>query len=271
MKDLDTASLSADTPLATIALRSDAHAAVLDRHRLDFCCGGGRTLSDACRASGLDVDAVLADLAAEASARSAAGKLPDWSLRPIPELVDFIVGTHHAYTRAAVSRIAPLLAKVVARHAGHRVELTAVADAFYKLAEELGPHLLREERVLFPYIQALASPEGAPPPPFGTVRNPVRVMTFEHDRAAELLAALYDATGAFVAPPDVCASYRALYAALAELRLDLLRHVSLENNVLFPRALDLEDRQMGDHSHAPGAEARQAPSTASSNGRTIRP
>jgi regulator of cell morphogenesis and NO signaling len=168
MKDLDTASLSADTPLATIALRSDAHAAVLDRHRLDFCCGGARTLSDACRACGLDVDAVLADLASEASARAAAAKLPDWSERPIPELVDFIVGTHHTYTRAALSRIAPLLAKVVARHGDHRTELADVADAFYKLAEELGPHLLREERVLFPYIQALASPEGAPPPPFGT-------------------------------------------------------------------------------------------------------
>ena len=95
--------------------------------------------------------------------------------------------------------------------------------------------------MLFPYIRALAAPGGAPPAPFGTVRNPVQMMMREHDRAAELLATLADTTADFTPPEDACASFRALYAGLAELRLDLLKHVSLENNVLFPKAVALED------------------------------
>ena len=101
--------------------------------------------------------------------------------------------------------------------------------------------MMKEERVLFPYIRALGAPGGAPPAPFGTVRNPVHMMMREHDRAAELLATLADATANFSPPEDACASFRALYAGLAELRLDLLKHVSLENNVLFPKAVALED------------------------------
>jgi regulator of cell morphogenesis and NO signaling len=270
MKDLTTAPVTADTSLAAIALHSDARAAVLDRHRLDFCCGGARTLSQACHADGLDVDVVLAELAAAAPREALAASGPAFTQRPVPELIDFVVGTHHTYTRTAVSRIAPLLAKVVARHGQHHAELATVAELFYALAEDLGPHLLREERVLFPYIRALASPEGAPPAPFGTVRNPVRMMMMEHDRVGQFLAGLQDATDAFVAPTDACASYVALYAALAELRFDLLRHVSLENNVLFPRALVLEDGRR-DHSHPAETEARPSALTAPPNGRTMRP
>jgi regulator of cell morphogenesis and NO signaling len=103
------------------------------------------------------------------------------------------------------------------------------------------PHMLKEEHVLFPYIRALAAPGGPPPAPFGTVRNPVRMMMREHDRAAELLAAIAAATNDLTPPADACNSFRALYAGLAALRLDLLKHVSLENNVLFPRAVALED------------------------------
>ena len=99
---------------------------------------------------------------------------------------------------------------------------------------------MKEERVLFPYIRALGTPGGPPPAPFGTVRNPVQMMMREHDRAAELLVALADATASFTPPADACLSFRALYAGLAELRLDLLKHISLENNVLFPQAVALE-------------------------------
>jgi regulator of cell morphogenesis and NO signaling len=104
------------------------------------------------------------------------------------------------------------------------------------------PHMLREERVLFPYIRSLALGT-AGPAPFGAVRNPVRMMMAEHDRAAALLKDLEELSQGFTAPADACTSYRALYAALMELRLDLLRHVSLENNVLFPRAIDLDERR----------------------------
>jgi regulator of cell morphogenesis and NO signaling len=244
MKHDATPTFTADMPLAAIALHGDAYAAVLDRHRLDFCCQGARTLAEACRADDLVVGRVLAELDAAAPAGPAAPDLPTWTERSVPELIDHVVATHHAFTRTAIARIELLMVKVVTKHGAHRVELPAVAASFTALAAELGPHLMREERVLFPYIRALASPGGAPPAPFGTVRNPLRMMLREHERAGQVLTDLFEETDGFVAPPDACASYRALYAALAELRLDLLRHISLENNLLFPRALALEaDRE----------------------------
>jgi regulator of cell morphogenesis and NO signaling len=232
--------LNPETPLAEIALLSDGRAAVLARHGLDFCCGGRRTLSQACATAGLDIRLVFDDLEAEISA-GAEATAPDWNQRPVDELIDFIVGTHHAFTRRAIARITPLLAKVAAKHGERRPALLDVARTFGELAAEMEPHMLREERVLFPYIRLLASPGPAPAAPFGTVRTPVRMMLSEHDRAADQLAFIYDATAGLSPPADACASYRALYSALAELRLDLMRHVSLENNVLFPRALAMED------------------------------
>jgi regulator of cell morphogenesis and NO signaling len=238
-----TAELTPETTLSAIALRSDAHAAVLDRHKLDFCCRGRRSIEEACGAAGLDVDHVLAELEAEAAARrEARGADADdeWLSRTPGELIDHIVNSHHAYTRAAIARLTPLAAKVADRHGDRHPELARVAAAFDELAGDMEPHMVKEERVLFPYIRALATPAGAPPAPFGTVRNPVRMMMREHDRAAELLAEIAAATGDLAPPADACASFRALYAGLAELRLDLMKHVSLENNVLFPTAMVLE-------------------------------
>jgi regulator of cell morphogenesis and NO signaling len=239
----NTDQLAADMSLAWIALRSDAYAAVLDHFRLDFCCRGNRTLAQACADAGLDVDRVLAELRTQASARAAAAEEIDWNHRPLAAVIDFIVDTHHAYTRAAFARLRPLIAKVVGRHGQAHPELARVAAAFSELAAELEPHMTREDRVLFPYIRALATPDGAPPAPFGTVRNPVHRMMREHDRAGELLAEITEATGGLIAPADACASYRAAYAGLADLRIDLLKHVAIENNVLFPRAVVLEDGQ----------------------------
>jgi len=234
--------LTGDSGLAAIALRGGAHAAVLDRHRLDFCCGGRRTLAEACDAAGIDVAQVLTELSSTVTARSALPEPPsDWNDRPLPEIIDHIVDGHHAYTRAAIARLGPLTEKVVARHGAGHPELLRVATAFFQLAADLAPHMAREENVLFPYIRALASPGARPaPPPFQTVRNPVSMMMMQHDRAAELLGEIRTASRDFATPDDACGSYTALYSGLRELRLDLLTHVSLENNVLFPRAIALE-------------------------------
>jgi regulator of cell morphogenesis and NO signaling len=239
--------VSADTSLATIALRSDAHAAVLDRHRLDFCCGGGRTLTESCAAAGLEVGRLLTELNEAEAARSASSvPPPDWNDRPLPELVDYIVDTHHVFTRDLLARLEVLMRKVLTHHGERHPELARISATFDELAAELRPHMAREENVLFPYLRALASASHAPAtPPFGTVRNPVRMMMMQHDRAAELLVALEDASGRFTVPQDACVSYAALYAGLTTLRLDLLKHVSLENNAVFPRAMALEDRLLG--------------------------
>lgn len=235
----DSSAITPQTPLAAIALRGIAQTAVLDRHHLDFCCRGHRTLAEACIEDGLDLPALLAELV---NARGPDRVAVDWDRRSLAELIDFIVDTHHAYTREAIVRIKTLLVKVVAKHGGAHVELGMVASTFEHLAAELEPHMHREERVLFPYIKALETSVAPPTPPFGTVRNPVRMMMREHDRAGELLADLAQTTCDFQAPSEACGSFKAVYAALAEFRLDLMRHVALENTLLFPRAVALESQ-----------------------------
>lgn len=241
--------VSPDVPLATLAIQSDGHAAVLDRHRLDFCCGGRRSLRDACAAAGLDVQTVVTELDDEVKRRASSSEATiDWTTRPLANLVVYIVNTHHAFTRTALARIEALVTKVAGKHAERHPELRAVARAFGALAADLSPHMLREEQVLFPYICSLESDAVAwTAPPFGTVANPVRRMMQEHEVAGELLGELMATTNGFVAPPDACGSYRALFNALAELRRDLMLHVSLENSFLFPRALAVESRRSALH------------------------
>jgi regulator of cell morphogenesis and NO signaling len=154
---------------------------------------------------------------------------------------------HHAYTREALDRLGPLAAKVAGVHAPKRPWLTTLRNLVGDLDEELRPHLMKEERVLFPYIERLeaAAREGRRPatPPFGTVGNPVRTMLLEHDRCAELLRAIRMTTSDYALPSDACVSFAALYAALKELEHDLHEHIHVENNVLFLRAVALEARR----------------------------
>ena len=236
--------LTIETPLATIALQGDAHVAVLQRHRLDFCCGGRRTLSDACAAAGLDPRRVLQEIAAEARER-APGRPIAWHDRPIPVLVRHIVDVHHAFTRTALLRTRLLLDRVLGKHAAAHPEIIAIARIVQRLGAELEPHLVREEKVLFPYILSLCGDEAPLAPRFGSLLNPLRVMEAEHRSAGALLEDLRRLTGDFAAPGDACATYRALYGVLFELRDDLMVHVALENEVLFPRALAMEERRLG--------------------------
>lgn len=235
-----------DATLASLALGHPSRAQVLERHHLDFCCGGKRTLRQACEDARLDLPAVLHELSKAAASTGKPGHAVDWNQEALPALVDHIVDTHHAYTRAAFLRIAPLMAKVVGHHGGRFPVLQEVQRLYQALVDDLGPHLLKEERILFPFIRALADGLLSSPPPFGTVANPVRMMMFEHESAGGLLAELVETTHDFEVPPDTCTSFQALYAALAELRSDLLVHISLENNVLFPRVLAEEDAWRAD-------------------------
>lgn len=246
---MSTVDINPRTSLSDIALHDDAYAAVLSHHRLDFCCGGRRTLTEACATAGLDVDLVLAELQAEARARAAswaAAAPTNWNDRPLEAVITHLLDTHHAFTRSAIARLDPLAAKVVAKHGQRHPELAVVGDLYRRLAAELTPHMTREERILFPYIRSLEDKSPWTPPPFATVANPVSVMMDEHQEAGALLDQLLSASNGFVAPLDACTSYRALYAGLAELRRDLLLHVSLENNVLYPRAVALEGQRRGE-------------------------
>jgi regulator of cell morphogenesis and NO signaling len=217
--------------LGDLVAEAPARAAVLDRLGVDYCCHGQRSLADACAADGLDVAAVAAALDIDVPAAV------DHPTEPAA-LADHIESTHHAYLHRELPELRALAAKVDSVHGSRHPELAKVRVLLDQLAGELGPHLAKEERVLFPVIRALARDTKAQFS-FGAVDNPIRMMAVEHDRAGELLADLRETTGSFDVPADGCASYRSLYERLAELEADTHRHIHLENNVLFPAAAAL--------------------------------
>jgi len=219
--------------LGELVAEAPARAAVLERLGLDYCCHGERRLVDACGAAGLDAGSVAAQL--EQPDATAADV--DYPTEPAA-LAAFIEATHHRYLHDELPALEALAQKVRDVHRERHPELDEVHRLVVEVRADLEPHLLKEERILFPAIRALAG--GVREFPFGTVQNPIRMMGIEHDRAGDLLASLRAATGGFAVPDDACASYRSLYERLEALEVDTHRHIHLENNVLFPAAIAVE-------------------------------
>jgi regulator of cell morphogenesis and NO signaling len=217
---------------------------VFEKFGIDYCCGGKRPLEEACRAAHLPVDEVLDSLEAAAQTAQVAPDARDWQTEPLADLVAHINNTHHKYTREEIARIGPLFAKVCSVHGKSHAELEQMRMIFHGLSQELTMHMMKEEKMLFPYIvrmeEAVIQKEPILPPPFGSVQNPVSMMEHEHDDAGEALRALRQMTGGYTIPADACISYQTLYQALTEFEADLHRHIHLENNILFPRAIAME-------------------------------
>ncbi|MDD5034724.1 MAG: iron-sulfur cluster repair di-iron protein [Methylococcaceae bacterium] len=231
--------INANTPLKDLALSHSATLRILENHRLDYCCGGGQTLAEACRNAGLDVNAVLIEL--EQKVQSALETR--WDEASLTSLMRFIIDTHHAYTRTQLAHLEALVDKVIKRHGENHPELKEIGIGFSILRDELLPHLLKEENILFPYIEALERhrTQAAPLPDacFGVIDNPIRQMIGEHETVGELLKHLRKLSQDYMLPADGCPSYRAAYQDLEALETDLMRHIHLENNLLFPQARKL--------------------------------
>jgi regulator of cell morphogenesis and NO signaling len=212
---------------------------------IDYCCGGGQTLEQACRAANVPISQVAEALAAARQAECATLGSRDWQAEPLSELLAHIRSTHHVYTREAIARLGPLFDKVCAVHGENHPELLRLRGIFNGLAEELTTHLMKEEIVLFPCVlrmeEAVVAHEPVLPSPFGSVRNPIAMMMAEHDGAGNALRRMRQIGSGYTAPPDACVSFQALYRGLAALEADLHRHIHLENNVLFPRAAAMEE------------------------------
>ena len=208
-----------------------------DRRGLDYCCGGGRTLGEACVAIGADPDATIAEFAAALIGGSDAAP---WSTMSADALVDHLVGTHHRYLWEELPRVTALVDKIVSVHGSRHTELVDVADCFARIRADLEPHMLKEERVLFPMIRELAGSSGLPSFHCGSLRNPISVMLSEHDAVGDLLAQLRRLTDGYTPPADGCATYAACYTAMGEIEADTHLHIHKENNVLFPLVVRLE-------------------------------
>jgi regulator of cell morphogenesis and NO signaling len=237
-----TPSFDTSTTVGDIVAADYRAAGVLDRFGIDFCCGGKRTFGEACAAARQDAGEVGAELA-KLSEPSGATGVPDVSWA-VDALADYIVRRHHGYVREQVPVIHGHLAKLVAVHGEHHPELKAIAAHFTELAGELQSHMVKEEQVLFPYLQQLsASAEFGLEPPvgrFGSVSNPIRMMEAEHRYAGDELGVIREMTSNYAVPSDGCTTYRICYQELAAFDADLRQHIHLENNILFPHAVALE-------------------------------
>lgn len=228
--------------LGQIAAKDLRKAQIFKKHGLDFCCGGKKTVKEACAEKGLDVATVEQEL-------QQADKVP--SSRPLPYnewnldfLADYIINTHHTYIRKNLPDIKTYANKVMRVHGDHHPELAKVNQLVEAVNAELTAHMHKEEQILFPYIKQLVSAKTHSQQfqrsPFGTVRNPINMMEMEHESVGNNLDGLRECTNNYSLPEDACASYSLLYRMLDEFEEDLHLHIHLENNILFPKALKLE-------------------------------
>jgi len=234
----------AEKTVREIAVEEPSSVRVFESLGIDYCCGGKRRLTDACTHANVDLTYILNRLQ---SAKQKEQTLPgdDWSEKPLSKLTAFIVDAHHDYVRREIPRIEGLFGKVLTRHGQAHPEIARAQELFAALSQELTTHMPKEERVLFPYIermeQAAASGATLPKPVFETVQRPIATMMSEHDEAGALLGQIRSLANNFTPPDGACPTFIALYRALEDFERDLHRHVHLENNILFPRALELEN------------------------------
>ena len=228
-----------------VALQMPESTRLFERLKIDYCCGENQPLADACASAGIDIDSVIETLGEMTHLSSQDTGALDLQNASLPELIEHILNTHHVFTKSEMDRLETLATKVLSAHGGNHPELIHLSELLKRLCDDLKPHMFKEEQVLFPYIvamtRAVEKKQARPFAPFGTVNNPIRVMSTEHDTAGQILRELRALTSDYKVPPDACISYQTLYEALENFEKDLHQHIHLENNLLFPKALNLEN------------------------------
>lgn len=231
--------LNAKTTVGDFVRENPNRARVFESLQIDYCCGGKVPLEQACKKQGLEPSAVLSQLEqCDQSGRSAS--LVDADSMTLTELADHIEATHHAYLKEELPRLDFMTDKVARVHGEHEPRLAQTRQAFLALKAELEPHMMKEERILFPIIRQLEQADGPLQFHCGSVANPIRQMEHEHDQAGGALGVLSESTDRYTPPEWACNTYRAMLDSLARLEADMHQHVHKENNVLFPKAIQLE-------------------------------
>jgi regulator of cell morphogenesis and NO signaling len=232
--------LDTSVTVGQLVARQPAHARVFERLGIDYCCGGKKTLAEACAAKGLDAPTVAAMLGAVDAGDAPGGR--DWTTAPLAELAEHIVRTHHVYLRSELPRLTQIVNKVAAVHGDNHPELHEVRSTFQLLRAELEEHMMKEERILFPLIAQIDAGTFDPATSHCGIERPIQVMEHEHENAGNALTRLRQLTGGYAVPDGACNTYRVMLASLAQLEADMHQHVHKENNILFPRALEARSR-----------------------------
>lgn len=239
-------SFTTRTRVGDIAAANPGAKKVLEEAGVDYCCGGAKSLNEACMHAGISAEEILRRL--QENRQQVGPQEANWARAPLTDLTKHIVEKHHKYVRGVVPRVTALLAKVKTRHGESHPELAAIEKEFLRLGEEMYAHMQKEEQILFPYIEKLERAsegrEQLEPPFFQTVRHPVHVMMNEHDSAGQALNGMRRLSTGYQTPAEACESYREAYRSLEEFEADMRAHVHLENNILFPRAVELEVKML---------------------------
>ncbi len=227
--------------LAEIVTANHQTASVFEKYHLDFCCKGKRQLSQACIEKSLPLEEVTKDLN-EVLLKAVHKDGALFNFITLSQLCDYIVATHHAYVRQNAPLIFFYLEKIANKHGGRHPELLKIFQLFAQVKEELTEHMFKEEKVLFPRIKELdnhtTQSEALPVSSSVYIKTPIAVMEHEHDQAGSLLELIREQTNNYTPPADACTTYRVAFASLATFEADLHQHVHLENNILFPRAIE---------------------------------
>ncbi|MFP4145700.1 MAG: iron-sulfur cluster repair di-iron protein [Phycisphaeraceae bacterium] len=233
--------ISTQTTVGELVAQRPARSRVFEKLGIDYCCGGRKPLAEVCEKKGLDPQTVLTML--EAIDAAGDGEEVDAANMGLAELCDHIVATHHAYLREELPRLDFMTHKVSSVHGDREPRLHELRDAFVAFQEEVTSHLMKEEQILFPIIKQLELGDAGAAGHCGSIANPIAQMEHEHDNAGVGLETMRRVTDDFTPPEWACNTFRALYDALAQLEPDMHRHIHKENNVLFPRAQELEQQQ----------------------------
>lgn len=230
--------------IGDIAVEIPSSIPIFEQWGIDYCCGGKTPVETACKRAGKSVMDLAEALKNAPDPDSGLNR--DWSNESLGSIAAFIVDAYHRYTREELDLLTALAIKVEGVHGANHAELTRVRQLVEALGTDMRPHMLKEEQILFPYVDQLdrARRDGAPAPTpfFGTVKNPVRMMMLEHDGVGELLTELRRVTSSYETPEDACFSYRELYRRLPEFETRTHEHIHLENNLYFPAAVALEEQ-----------------------------
>lgn len=217
-------------------------ASVFENYKIDFCCNGNKNFNDVCKSKNIDSEKLLNEI--NSILQSGNDKTTDFQSWPLDLLADYIEKKHHRYVESKAPQIKQYLNKLCKVHGNEHNELFEVKELFDQSADELAMHMKKEELILFPFIRKMSSAmqnnEKISPAPFGTIENPIRMMMMEHSNEGDRFNRIEGLTKGFKVPDDGCNTYLVTMAMLKEFQDDLHIHIHLENNILFPKAMQLE-------------------------------